>query len=98
MPITVIDPTSALVVIDMQKGIVASKTVHPAKTIVENVVRLADAFREKKRKVVLVHVGWAGDGGDAVKTRNQSSWPQRQMTGDFFSISMSCGLIRRWIF
>jgi nicotinamidase-related amidase len=84
MPITAIDPKSALVVIDMQKGIVSSNTVHPAKIIVANVVRLADAFRERKRKVVLVHVGWAGDGGDAVKTRNQSKMPPRQMTGDFF--------------
>ncbi len=86
MPITTIDPKSALVVIDMQKGIVGMPTVHPAKTVAANVVRLADAFREKKRKVVLVHVGWSADFGDAVKTRNQSPWPQRQMSADFFQI------------
>jgi len=86
VPITVIDPKPALVVIDMQKGVVGMPTVHPAKTIAANVVRLADAFREKKHKVVLVHVGWTGDFGDAVKTRNQSPWPQRQMPADFFQL------------
>jgi nicotinamidase-related amidase len=84
MPITAIDPKSALVIIDMQKGIVAMPTVHPAKTVVQNVVRLADAFRAKKHKVVLVHVGWSADGGDAVKTRNQSPMPPRPPSPEFF--------------
>jgi nicotinamidase-related amidase len=84
MPITTIDLKSALVVIDMQKGIVASPIVHPAKAIVQNVVRLANTFREKKHKVVLVHVGWSADRGDAITTRNQSTMPARQFSDDFF--------------
>ena len=86
MPITVIDPTSALVVIDMQKGIVSSNTVHPAKIVVANVVRLADAFRERKRKVVLVHVGWAGDGGGCGEDAESVDDAGAEDDGGFFSV------------
>jgi len=84
MPITIIDPQSALVVIDLQKGIVAMPTVHPTAQIVTNAVRLARAFRLQKRPVVLVQVYWAPDFGDAVKTRNQTPAASRKMDPDFY--------------
>ena len=46
MPLTTLDTTAALVVIDLQKGIVGMPTVHPAGGIVGRVAQLARAFRE----------------------------------------------------
>lgn len=84
MPITTLDEKTALVVIDMQKGILGMPAVHPVAGVLANVVRLADAFREKCLAVVLVRVGWGSDRADAVKSRNQSGWPQFTPPPDFF--------------
>jgi len=56
MPITTLDPTDALVVIDLQKGIVGMPTAHPASEIVGRAATLARAFRQKGLPVVLVNV------------------------------------------
>jgi nicotinamidase-related amidase len=56
MPLTTIDPTAALVVIDLQKGVVEVPTVHPAGEIVERSAALAGAFRRHGLPVVLVNV------------------------------------------
>ncbi len=57
----------ALVVIDLQKGIVAAPTQpHSAATVVANAARLADACRSRGAYVVLVHVGPSADGKDAL--------------------------------
>lgn len=83
MPITALDPETALVVIDIQKGVARLQTVHPADAVIENVVRLVDAFRAKRKPVVLVHVRWSADGSDAIKTRNQAP-PPASRSADFF--------------
>ncbi|KHK98349.1 hydrolase [Microbacterium mangrovi] len=51
-----LDPTPALVVIDLQTGILSYPTAHPIEQIVGNSARLADAFRAKGLPVVLVNV------------------------------------------
>src|SRR6202142_95002 len=56
MPLTKLDNTTALVVIDLEKGILSLPAVHPAGGIVDKSARLAGAFREKGLPVVLVHV------------------------------------------
>ncbi|MFC9627447.1 isochorismatase family protein [Streptomyces sp. NPDC056930] len=56
MTATTLDPKTALVVVDLQKGIVGLPTVHPAVDIVANSATLADAFRAKGLPVVLVRV------------------------------------------
>jgi len=49
--------TTALVVIDLQKGIVAGQTVpHASADVVARTARIADAFRRKGALVVLVRV------------------------------------------
>ncbi len=83
MPVSSLDPKTALVVIDMQKGILGMPTVRPASEVLANVVRLVDAFRAKSRPVVLVRVGWSASGEDAVKTRNQVPAPPGQRSADF---------------
>lgn len=56
MPLTQIDARPALVVIDLQKGIVSQAMVPPAAEIVGKAVRLIAAFRAKNLPVVLVNV------------------------------------------
>src|ERR1700678_3000106 len=56
MPLTQLDPTAALIVIDLQKGIVVIPTAHPAAEIVARSAQLARAFRERSLPVVLVNV------------------------------------------
>ena len=56
MPLTTLDPKTALVVIDLQKGIVARPTIHPAAEVVKQAASLAAAFRKHKLPVVLVNV------------------------------------------
>lgn len=56
MPLTLIDPVAALVVIDLQKGIATGNLAHPRAEIVARSAALAAAFRAKELPVVLVNV------------------------------------------
>jgi nicotinamidase-related amidase len=56
LPVTTLDPKTALILIDLQKGIVSLPTVHPIREIVEHSTALAEAFRRKGLPVVLVNV------------------------------------------
>lgn len=62
MTLSTIDPKTALVVIDLQKGVVALPTAHPMDGVVANSRKLADAFREHDLPVVLVNVTGAPSG------------------------------------
>jgi nicotinamidase-related amidase len=61
MPLSTIDPTPALIVVDLQKGVTARPEMKP---ILDNSVSLAAAFRERGFPVVLVTV----DGGAPGRT------------------------------
>jgi len=52
MPLTTLDPTPALVIIDLQKGIVSGPVAH----VVPPAAALARSFREHQLPVVLVNV------------------------------------------
>jgi nicotinamidase-related amidase len=57
MAVTTIDPTTALVLIDLQNGVMAAPAVpHTPAQVVERAVALAGAFRERDLPVVLVRV------------------------------------------
>lgn len=56
MPLTTLDATTALVVIDLQKGTVTAPTAAPAGEVVERAASLARAFRRRGLPVVLVNV------------------------------------------
>jgi nicotinamidase-related amidase len=62
MPLTKLDTTAALVVIDLQKGIVGLPTVHPAGEIMGRAAQLARAFRWRGLPVVLVNVSGRAPG------------------------------------
>ena len=67
MPLTKLDDTSALVVIDLQKGIVGLPCAHPADEIVGRAARLAGAFRGRGLPVVLVNVAGRAPGRTEVQ-------------------------------
>ncbi|PKU22997.1 isochorismatase family protein [Telmatospirillum siberiense] len=62
MTITTLDPKTALIVIDLQKGITAHPCVHPIPEIVQNAAALASAFRHHGLPVVLVNVAGTAPG------------------------------------
>jgi nicotinamidase-related amidase len=62
MPVTTLDPKTALIVIDLQKGVVAMPVAHPIDGVIANSAALANAFRENHLPVVLVNVTGAPAG------------------------------------
>ena len=64
MPSLELDPrSSALVLIDLQHGIVTGQTVpHSAADVVTRAARLARRFRERRAPVILVHVDLGPNG------------------------------------
>ncbi len=64
---------TALVLVDLQKGITSSQTSpHASDVIVGNAVRIVNRFRELKAPVVLVRVAFAKDGGDRLAPKVDS--------------------------
>ncbi|MET9701209.1 hydrolase [Streptomyces sp. NPDC006529] len=59
-----LDAHTALVLIDLQQGILALPTARPADDVLEKAAALARAFRAERLPVVLVNVAWSPDGGD----------------------------------
>lgn len=62
MAVTTLDPKTALIVIDLQKGIAAYPTVHPIGEVVKQASALAAAFRRHGLPVVLVNVAGRAPG------------------------------------
>ncbi|TPW71687.1 isochorismatase family cysteine hydrolase [Schumannella sp. 10F1B-5-1] len=77
MPATALDPVTALVAIDLQKGIVGPPMAHPVEQVVGNTVALADAFRARELPVVLVNVA----GGPGVRTDRSAAMAAAAGTG-----------------
>ncbi|HZZ13730.1 MAG TPA: isochorismatase family protein [Paraburkholderia sp.] len=74
MALTTLDPKTALVIIDLQKGIVALPAVHPTSEVVARSVKLLDAFRERNLPVVLVNVA-GGAPGRSEQSRSTGDFP-----------------------
>jgi nicotinamidase-related amidase len=64
MALTTVDPHTALIIIDLQKGVIGLRTVPAIADIIDRAGLLADAFRERGLPVVLVNV----DGGAPGRT------------------------------
>ncbi len=74
MPVSVLDAVPALVLVDLQKGIVAAPTTPlPASAVLANAAALAAAFRERGLPVVLVNV----EGGAPGRTELRRASRQR---------------------
>jgi nicotinamidase-related amidase len=76
-PLPDLDPkTTALILIDLQKGIVAAPTQpRPSSEVVHNGIRLAQAARGSGALVVLVRVSFEKDGGDMLRTDTDEAPP-----------------------
>jgi len=87
-----LDPTTtALIVIDLQRGIVARQAApHSASEVVERCARLADAFRERNALVVLVHVAFA-DERERLKPEADSAAPSGPMPPEWSEIVPEIG-------
>jgi nicotinamidase-related amidase len=73
MTLTTLDPATALVVIDLQRGVVGAPTrPSPAADVLARSVELAGAFRAYGLPVVLVRVTHRPDGSDAAPGRTES--------------------------
>lgn len=75
MPLTQLDTNAALVLIDLQKGIVGLPTAHSTADVVERSANLARAFRKKGLPVVLVNVAGRAPGRTDAGPRNFSFPP-----------------------
>ncbi|WP_087750729.1 isochorismatase family protein [Paraburkholderia caledonica] len=74
MSVTTLDSNTALVVIDLQKGIAALPVIHPVDQIAERANALAAAFRSRGLPVVLVNVA-GGAPGRAEYAHNTADFP-----------------------
>lgn len=91
MPSATLDPRTALVVIDLQKGIVGMPTAHPSPAVVRNAAGLAAAFRKAGLPVVLVNVAFAPDGADRFQPRADAAPAARSFAADFAEIVPELG-------
>lgn len=69
MAVTTLDPKTALIVVDLQKGIVGIPAAHPTAGVVANAAALADAFRKHHLPVALVNVGGGAPGRNEMPPR-----------------------------
>jgi len=60
--VTTLDPKTALIVVDLQKGIVGFPLAHPIQGILDKTGQLARAFRKRDLPVVLVNVSGMAPG------------------------------------
>jgi nicotinamidase-related amidase len=75
MSLTTLDPKTALIVVDLQKGIINSPFIHPIVAVIERNSALLDAFRQRGLPVVLVNVA-GGAPGRTEQPRRYSTFPE----------------------
>jgi nicotinamidase-related amidase len=75
MPLTSLDPKTALIVVDLQKGIINSPFINPVAGVIERTCALLDAFRQHDLPVVLVNVA-GGAPGRTEQPRRFSTFPE----------------------
>jgi nicotinamidase-related amidase len=81
----------ALVLIDLQQGIVALPLVHPAAAVLDRSAQLATAFRAAGRPVVRVRVAFSPDGGDALTAPVDAAPPAVAPGPDFATLCPEVG-------
>jgi nicotinamidase-related amidase len=83
-PLSLDCSTTALIVIDLQRGIVARPAApHSAADVVTRCAQLAKAFRDFGALVVLVHVGFSDDDGDRLKPAADAAPPAMPRAADW---------------
>ena len=69
MALTTMDAKPALIVVDLQRGLVGYPTVHPIEEVIERSARLATAFRRHDLPVVLVNATGGAPGRTEIPSR-----------------------------
>ena len=83
---------TALVVIDLQKGIVGRQTApHAAGGVVKNAAAIAAAFRKNGMPVFLVRVAFSADGEDMLRPLVDAPWPAQTPPPDWTEIVPEMG-------
>ena len=83
---------TALVLIDLQRGIVARPVApHSAADVLARARRLAERFRERGAPVVLVHVMYSADDRDRLQPRADTPAPSGPFPPDFGDILPEIG-------
>ena len=83
---------TALVIIDLQKGIVRRQTApYAADIVVKNAAALADAFRDNGMPVFLVRVRPSPDGKDALRPVTDATMPLQPPPPDWAEIVPELG-------
>jgi nicotinamidase-related amidase len=77
MPVTTLDDSAALVVIDLQKGIAAFPVLRPLEEVIANVNLLARAFRKRNSPVIYVVAEGSSPGRTDAPVRHM------ERSGDF---------------
>jgi nicotinamidase-related amidase len=85
MSVTTLDPRTALVVIDLQKGIAALPTAASTEAVAKKAGLLAAAFRERNLPVVLVNVAGGAPG------RTEQSPPAVTFSSDWTELLPELG-------
>ena len=62
MALTALDPQTALIVVDLQKGLRDIPSLHPMAGVIDQSCQLIEAFRKQKLPVVLVNVAGTAPG------------------------------------
>lgn len=93
MPITYLDPeTTALVLIDLQRGIIAMPAEpHTTDEVIAAAVTLGAAFRAVAAPVILVHVATSADGGDRLRSQVDEPAQWQGRPADFAEIVAAVG-------
>ncbi|HEY9732503.1 MAG TPA: isochorismatase family protein [Drouetiella sp.] len=74
MALTTLDPNTALIIVDLQKGIVGFPFIHPIDGVVDRSRALLSAFRQRGLPVVLVNVAGVAP-GRTERPRHSASFP-----------------------
>jgi nicotinamidase-related amidase len=83
--ITAIDKNTALVLIDLQKGILSSPKAHPVTDILDNVAKLVEAFHAANLPIVIVNVNPAGAAW--TRSRKDATQPAGAFKDDYLEIT-----------
>lgn len=75
MALTTLDPNTALIVVDLQKGLVGSPFSQPVGVVVERSRALIDSFRARQLPVVLVNVAGGAPGRTEQPRRHDGPLP-----------------------
>jgi nicotinamidase-related amidase len=75
MALTTLDPNTALLVVDLQKGLIGFPFIHPIAQVAARARALIDAFRAQKLPVVLINVAGGAPGRTEQPRRLQDPRP-----------------------